>query len=145
MGVWVYGCDRCQEACPRNQPWLKQPLPPNDDLEARAGDFDLRTLLSMSQAHYEERVWPQFFYISRGRIDRWQTNAARALGNLGDRGNVPLVASQLRSSPHQDVRAMCAWALGRLGGGSSRRALEAAAGEPSEVVLGEIREALSRC
>jgi epoxyqueuosine reductase len=143
MGTWVYGCDRCQEVCPRNRPWMRQPLPPNEDLEGRAGDFDLERLLAMSQAHYEEKVWPQFFYISRNRIDRWQMNAARALGNLGRQDAVPALAGSLERSPFENVRAMSAWALGRLRGPGARAALERHRGKETGVVAGEIDDALA--
>jgi epoxyqueuosine reductase len=142
MGTWVYGCDRCQEVCPRNQPWMHQELPENPPLRDRASDFDLTTLLTMDQDHYVNKVWPMAFYISRKKVAKWQMNAARALGNLGDRRHVPLLIKTLKESPHDLVRGMCAWALGRLGGGSAGEALESRRRREEGVVGEEIEKAL---
>lgn len=124
MGTWVYGCDRCQEVCPRNQPWMNQNLPENPPLFERADDFALDILLAMTQDHYVNQVWPLAFYISRSDIAKWKMNAARALGNLGDDNHVPLLAEVLAESEHENVRGMCAWSLGRLGGAKAKTALE---------------------
>jgi epoxyqueuosine reductase len=124
MGIWIYGCDRCQDVCPRNQPWLNQTLPPNQPLQDRAEDFDPAILLNMTQEHYESKVWPLTFYISRKDIGKWQMNAARVMGNSFDRSYVSALTKSLAKNPYEIVRGMCAWALGRLGGPDAKQALE---------------------
>jgi epoxyqueuosine reductase len=144
MGIWVYGCDRCQDVCPRNQPWLNQELPDNGPLFERAEDFSLHNLLNMSQEHYENNVWPLTLYISRKNIAKWQMNAARAMGNSADTSYIPTLIENLTANPHEIVRGMCAWALGRLGGGQSVKALESRLNAEDGLVSEEIRLALEK-
>jgi epoxyqueuosine reductase len=144
MGIWVYGCDRCQEVCPRNQPWLNQALPENGPLTERAGDFQLDTLLTMSQEHYENRVWPLAFYIPKENIAKGKMNAARALGNLGDQSYIPVLIQALNENPDETVRGMCAWALGRLGGTRARAALESHLRKEDGLIKQELELALEK-
>jgi epoxyqueuosine reductase len=142
MGTWVYGCDRCQEVCPRNQPWLNQMLPENGPLIRRVSDFALTALLTMDDKHYVNKVWPLAFYISRKNVAKWQMNAARALGNQGDPENLPLLVQSLDNSPYEIVRGMCAWSLGRLGGTRAKAALEGRRFRENRLVSMEIEHAL---
>lgn len=143
MGVWLYGCDRCQEVCPRNHAWLAQELPMNANVAARAPDFELSRLLHMDAAHFETRIWPHMFYMPFTDRWRWHMNAARAMGNTRDRRYVPDLIRALRENEDERVRAMAAWALGRLGGPDARAALETAANDGAEIVRDEIARALA--
>ncbi len=144
MGIWVYGCDRCQEVCPRNQAWMHQDLPENPSLEERADDFRLDTLLTMTDDHYVNKVWPLAFYIPKENIAKWKMNAARAIGNQGDRSYIALLAKVLNETPDETVRGMCAWALGRLGGTQAKAALESRLPREDGMVKQEISLALEK-
>jgi epoxyqueuosine reductase len=142
MGRWVYGCDRCQAVCPRNEPWMNQDLPENPPLIERAGDFQPDVLLTMSQEHYENKIWPLMFYIPKENIGKWKMNAARALGNMGGDSHVPILAATLADNPDETVRGMCAWALGKLGGKQAAAALESRLPKEKGLVEREINLAL---
>ena len=143
MGTWVYGCDRCQEVCPRNKKWLEKTKPMSQALAKRAGPLQLTALLTMSQEHYEQWVWPLLYYIRKENRKIWQRNAAIALGNQGDPEAIPALITAL-SDPEPLVRGHVAWALGRIGGGRARKALEKQRKlEPVEKAREEMEAALA--
>lgn len=142
MGTWIYGCDICQEVCPRNRKRLKAKLPQNEFLAKVAQDFELTKLLNLSDEFYIRTVQPLMYnYISE--LKYFQRNAAIALGNMGDPAFIPDLA-QAMQDPEELVRGYAAWALGKIGGSQARQILEASlARETAESARKEIEAALA--
>jgi epoxyqueuosine reductase len=142
MGSWVYGCDICQEVCPRNQLQLKAKLPPSTYLEHIADDFRLDKLLSMSDEYFHSKILPLLDYIRDKRY--LKRNAAVALGNLGEGEAIPALAQAMRDTDEL-IRGHSAWALGKIGGSKARRILEISLSrETSSYAREEIVAALER-
>lgn len=141
LGTRLYGCDLCQEACPRNRELIETP-PPASGFAFFPAEPLLLPLLEMTRQEFARTIgltaagW-------RGKTIL-QRNAAIALGNCGDTAAVPALARVLKSDPRPLLRLHAAWALGRIGGGKARRHLEASfKQEPDRSVKEEARLALS--
>jgi epoxyqueuosine reductase len=136
IGDRVFGCDVCQDVCPFN----RHAAAPDPALRARPDHarVPLAELLWLRSQSYHRLT--RRTALRRVRAQQLQRNAAIALGNLGDRAAVPLLARALLEERSPLVRGHAAWALGRLGG---RAELEAARGrERDTYVLEEIAAAL---
>ncbi|HPB80414.1 MAG TPA: 4Fe-4S double cluster binding domain-containing protein [Spirochaetota bacterium] len=142
MGMYVYGCDRCQNVCPRNAPWSGQALPVNEKAAMKAEDFDLPKLLHMDKEYFESRIWPHMFYMSYNDIWRWKMNVARVMGNSLDRRYVQDLIRAFDKNVDDRVRAMAAWALGKIGGHEAVVALQKFKEHAAGMVREEIDAAL---
>jgi epoxyqueuosine reductase len=156
VGDWVFGCDICQEVCP----WNHRPAAADQremGLPPERGALDLVGLLLMGRDDYVERF--RGSPMKRAKQEGLQRNAAVAMGNRGAGGGgrrggdgdgtaearyVPALVATLAAPGSPVVRGHAAWALGRIGGASARRALTAALdGETEARVRAEVTAALA--
>ena len=138
VGLWVWGCDLCQEICPPTRragiATAESPAPEN-------AAPSLFAMLSMRSGAYKRVFRPTAMGWRGAAVLR--RNAAVALGNTLDRAAVPALERALTEDPHPMVREHVAWALGRI---RSPRCLQALAArldaEPDHSVRREIAHCL---
>ena len=139
LGDWVFGCDICQEVCPWNrktEPVVDEAFLPGAHIETRT----LADLVRLDERTYREEFRPTA--LERPRRRGLVRNALIVAANVSDASALEAAAERLHDADPV-VRGAAAWALGREGGGRSRRALERAReSEQDPAVRADIEGAL---
>ena len=135
IGMWLFGCDICQEVCPWNH---HRPEAGDDNLMPR-----LPELMALDDSSFSRRFSKSA--LKRAKRRGVLRNAAVVLGNTGNRDAVPALTQVLEREREALVRAHAAWALGELGGRAARHALERARERESDAqVVEEVRAGLDQ-
>jgi epoxyqueuosine reductase len=145
MGDWVFGCDICQQVCPWNLRFARQPGDPDIATRPELARPDLVESIKLTPEAFNARF--KGTPVKRTKRRGYLRNIAVAMGNLDDseaiQRAVPALASAVREDGEPLVRGHAAWALGQLGGETAQHALESALqSEDNNDVLEEIKLAL---
>ena len=146
IGDWIFGCDLCQEICPVNATG-RPPAPDDEAIRAFGPLINARPRLEELLCMDDDAFRLRFRHSAVWRTQRsgLLRNACIALGNAGHRSSVPSLEAAL-GDRERLIRGHAAWALGRLGGASARRALEAALSREDDAwVRKECELALEDC
>lgn len=139
IGDRIYGCDVCQEVCPKNI-LVSPKAAPVDTL--LSGAPYLIPLLNISEEEFKRIIGPTAIaWIGRTRFRR---NVAIVLGNAADSAAVPALAEALYDS-EPVIRAHAAWALGQIGGDEAISLLKEALEQETDArVVEELEVAISQ-
>ena len=143
LGDWVFGCDVCQDVCPYTAAAKPSTDPTIAPRRVENAYPSLPWLLSVTDEAFREiyRGTP----VMRAKRRGLAKNAAVALGNSNDRGNVGPLLAALAEHDEPLVRSHAAWALGHIGGRVARAGLERRCSiETENEVIAEITAALEK-
>ncbi|WP_269409793.1 tRNA epoxyqueuosine(34) reductase QueG [Lentibacillus daqui] len=140
LGNRVYGCDTCQQVCPKNK-HMDFHLHPEIEPEPEAAKPKLKPMLRMSNREFKA-TFGHMAGSWRGKKPI-QRNAIIALAHFKDETAVEELIAVMDNDPRPVIRGTAAWSLGKIGTEKAIAALrEAKVKETDDQVLFEMEKGL---
>ncbi|MFC4024582.1 tRNA epoxyqueuosine(34) reductase QueG [Oceanobacillus longus] len=140
IGNRIYGCDTCQQVCPKNK-GIDFHIHPEFEPEHDIAKPKLIPMLQISNREFKEKFGP----ISgawRGKKPL-QRNALIALGHYKDKTAITEMIEVMNNDPRPVIRGTAAWSLGKIGTEEAFRAIkDAMTKETDEQVCFEMKKGL---
>jgi len=113
MGVWIYGCDACQDVCPmNNNKFVESKEYP---LLMEFGELiTAESILNMDEETYRKVLNPRFWYAGENNLWLWKCNSLRAMINTGDSKYHTLI-KQSCDNKDERISQMAKWGCEKLG------------------------------
>lgn len=140
LGNRLYGCDTCQQVCPKNK-GIDFHIHPEFEPDPEVSKPKLIPMLQISNREFKEKFGP----ISgswRGKKPI-QRNALIALAHYKDKTAISEIIEVMKSDPRPVIRGTAAWSLGKIGTKEAFEAIkEAMKAERDERVIYEMEKGL---
>lgn len=83
MGCWLYGCEVCQNVCPKNRDkWTGEEDFPGLDQIAEYNTLD--KLYEITDQKFRDLIQPHFWYYNKNQLCLWKCHVLRAMLNSGE-------------------------------------------------------------
>ncbi|WP_188456713.1 tRNA epoxyqueuosine(34) reductase QueG [Virgibacillus oceani] len=140
LGNRVYGCDTCQQVCPKNK-HIDFHLHSEVEPEPEIAKPKLKPMLKITNREFKE-TYGHIAGSWRGKKPL-QRNAILALAHFKDRTAVEDLIAIMKNDPRPVIRGTAAWSLGKIGSEEAVKAIqEAMDKELDDQVLVEMEKGL---
>lgn len=113
MGNWVFGCEVCQDVCPKNiRRWSESEEFPG--LDKLSQHISLEKILKMDYEYLENVMSYKFWYIKKEDAWKFKTNAINSMVN-DYKGQYKEVIYEACNDSNEKVRETAEWAIKKLG------------------------------
>jgi epoxyqueuosine reductase len=113
IGGWIYGCDICQDVCPRNSGTLTGERE-FSGLGELAVEFLPERIATMNYDYLRNVLAPKFWYIAPEDVWMWKRNALNAMRNKWDT-NYEASVRQATRDEDERVRVAAAKLIAEIG------------------------------
>ena len=113
MKTWIYGCDECQNACPKNQGVWKE----EEDfsfIDDIVKFTSLEEIVTADEETLKKIFLPKFYFINQERIWVWKCNALIAMAN----NYKPQYEKYIKNatlSENENIKEVALWAKEKIG------------------------------